>query len=59
MGIIDCGQVDGCRGNCSRIVHVETARCAHAWQHQKTIAVLDKMKDAIAARNPMAARLIG
>jgi hypothetical protein len=40
------------------IVHVETARSAHAWQHQITVAVLDKMKAAIAARDPIADRLI-
>jgi hypothetical protein len=40
------------------IVHVETARSAHAWQHQITVAVLDKMKQAIAARDQIADRLI-
>jgi hypothetical protein len=40
------------------IVHVETARSAHAWQHQVTVAVLDKMKQAITARDPIADRLI-
>jgi Z1 domain/Recombinase/Recombinase zinc beta ribbon domain len=40
------------------IVHVETSRSAHAWQHQVTVAVLDKMKAAIAARDPIADRLI-
>ena len=40
------------------IVHVETARSAHAWQHRVTQAVLDRMKDAILRRDPVADRLI-
>lgn len=40
------------------IVHVETARSAHAWQHRVTLAVLDKMKDAIVRRDAIADRLI-
>ena len=40
------------------IVHVETARSAHEWQHQITVAVLDKMKNAIATRDPIADSLI-
>ena len=40
------------------IVHVETAKSAHAWQHRVTQAVLDKMKAAIIARQPIADRLI-
>lgn len=40
------------------IVHVETAKSAHAWQHRVTQAVLDKMKAAIIASQPIASRLI-
>ena len=40
------------------IVHVETAKSAHAWQHRVTQAVLDKMKAAIIARQPIADLLI-
>lgn len=40
------------------IVHVETSRSAHAWQHQVTVAVLDRMKAAITSRDPIADRLI-
>ena len=40
------------------IVHVETARSAHAWQHQVTVTILDKMRLAIAARDPIADQLI-
>ena len=40
------------------IVHVETSRSAHAWQHQVTVAVLDKMRQAITSRDPLADRLI-
>jgi hypothetical protein len=40
------------------IVHVETARTAHAWQHQVTQAVLDQMKTAILKGDPIAAHLI-
>jgi hypothetical protein len=40
------------------IVHVETARIAHAWQHKVTQAVLDAMKVAIVGRDPVADRLI-
>lgn len=40
------------------IVHVETARSAHAWQHQVTLAVLDKMRAAIAAHDPIVDKLV-
>lgn len=40
------------------IVHVETARSAHAWQHQVTVNILDKMKCAITAHDVIADRLI-
>jgi hypothetical protein len=40
------------------IVHVETARSAHAWQHRVAIRILDKMKQAISARDAIADGLI-
>jgi hypothetical protein len=40
------------------IVHVETSRSAHDWQHRVTQAVLNKMKDAILRRDPIADKLI-
>lgn len=40
------------------IVHVETARTAHTWQHRVTKAVLDKMKEAILQGNAIADQLI-
>lgn len=45
-------------GHYAMIVHVETARSAHAWQHQVTQAVLDRMKEAIAAGSSVADKLI-
>lgn len=40
------------------IVHVETARSAHAWQHRVTQEILDQMKTAVVARAPIADQLI-
>ncbi|MDX2308770.1 MAG: Z1 domain-containing protein [Hyphomicrobium sp.] len=40
------------------IVHVETARSAHNWQHRVTQAVLDQMKDAIITQRSIAGQLI-
>jgi hypothetical protein len=40
------------------IVHVETARSAHAWQHLVTQEILDQMKTAVVARAPIADQLI-
>jgi hypothetical protein len=40
------------------IVHVETARSAHAWQHRVTQAILDRMKEAIIKKDPIADKLI-
>ena len=40
------------------IVHVETARSAHAWQHRVSQEILDRMKAAIVARDPIADQLI-
>jgi hypothetical protein len=40
------------------IVHVETARSAHDWQHRVTQAVLEKMREAIVAGDPIADKLI-
>ncbi len=40
------------------IVHVETARTAHSWQHKVTKAVLEKMKEAILHRDAIADQLI-
>jgi hypothetical protein len=40
------------------IVHVETAKTAHAWQHRVTQAVLDQMKAAILAGKGIAVQLI-
>lgn len=40
------------------IVHVETSRTAHDWQHRVTKAVLEKMKDAIVRRAAIADQLI-
>lgn len=52
-------RADGKRpGHYAMIVHVETSRSAHAWQHQVTQEVLDQMKDAISIRNPIADALI-
>ncbi len=52
-------KADGKRpGHYAMIVHVETARSAHAWQHQVTQEILDQMKDAISTRNPIADALI-
>lgn len=42
----------------SMIVHVETARSAHDWQHRVAVAVLTSMKDAILMRNKVADLLI-
>jgi hypothetical protein len=40
------------------IVHVQTARSAHSWQHQVTQAVLDRMRDAVVSGDPIADKLI-
>lgn len=40
------------------IVHVQTARSAHSWQHQVTQAVLDKMRDAVVSGDLIADKLI-
>lgn len=40
------------------IVHVETARSAHDWQHRVAQAVLEKMKQAIVSGDQIADRLI-
>lgn len=40
------------------IVHVETAKSAHAWQHRVTQALLEKMREAIIRRASIADQLI-
>ncbi len=40
------------------IVHVETAKSAHAWQHRVTQEILDQMKAAVIDRAPIADSLI-
>lgn len=40
------------------IVHVETSRSAHAWQHRVAQAMLDRMKEAIIKKDSIADKLI-